>query len=110
MEVRIFSPSSKVKPDHGYIPREYRKVAQGLEEQFARFMIDEMEKTTGRNDKTTAGNYYQSLLNSHRAKIMSETNGGLGLQDMILDQIYPAKFRNKEAYELYLKNAKEQRK
>ena len=107
MEVKEFSPSSRLAIKQRYIPQQYVKVAQGLEEQFAKFMIDEMEKTTGKQDSSTAENYYQSLLNSQRAKIMAETSGGLGLQEMILEQIYPAKFRNKEAYELYLKNSKE---
>ena len=78
-----------------HIPEAYKKVAKGMEQQFIEFMISEMEKTSGKKDHSMAGNYYKSLLNTERAKIMSDVNGGMGLQEMILNQIYPKELRKK---------------
>lgn len=86
-----------------YIPKEYRDVAKGMEQQFIEYMISQMEKTTGNSDKSVSNSYYKSLLNTERAKVISEHNAGLGLQEMILEQIYPKKFRNKEAFNQYKK-------
>ena len=65
------------------------KVARGMEQQFVEFMINEMEKTSGKKENSMAGNYYKSLMNTERAKTMTEVDGGMGLQEMILEQIYP---------------------
>ena len=82
-----------VEQERRHIPDAYKKVAQGMEQQFVEFMINEMEKTSGKTDSSMAGNYYKSLLNTERVKTMTEVNGGMGLQEMILDQIYPKQMR-----------------
>ncbi len=83
-----------------YIPDPYKKVASSMEQQFANFMLKEMNKTTGSQSKgDTSSDYYKSLLTGERAKAMSEKGDGLGLKKIILDQIYPHKLRNKMAYE-----------
>lgn len=91
--------------DRKYIPKEFVKVAKGLEQQFAEMMINEMNKTTG-DDGTNDGvgmDYYKSLQNTERAKTLTEQNQ-LGLQDLILDQIYPKRMRNEMALQQYQKS------
>ncbi len=88
-----------------YIPENYKEFAQGLEKQLADVMVKEMTKSISRaNGESTAMNYYNDLLNDKRSEGLTKTNGGLGLQDLILDQIYPRKFRNKKAYEASLQD------
>ena len=99
MEIKIYrAGGNNVTPavrERQHIPDAYKKMARGMERQFIEFMIEEMEKTPGRKDHSMAENYYRSLLNTERAKAMSEVNGGMGLQGMILDQIYPKQSRKK---------------
>ena len=35
---------------------------------------------------------------------MAKNNGGLGIQKLILNQIYPSHLRNKASYEYFMKN------
>jgi len=85
-----------------YVPDEYKQVARGLEQQFAEYMVQNMHKSIGNDSKDgTALDYYKNLLHTEEAKNLTEVNNGLGLQKMILNQIYPEKFRNKEALSAY---------
>ena len=67
----------------------YREVAQGLEAQFVELMLQEMEKTVQHSANDQASEIYRSMLNSERAKLMAEHGGGMGIAQMILQQIYP---------------------
>ncbi len=98
------SATQKPISQREYIPEAYKKVARGMEKQFLEFMIEQMNKTTG-SSKTpsTAMNYYQALLTGKRAETMTHNKDGMGIQDIILNQIYPREKRNKLAYEAYLK-------
>jgi Rod binding domain-containing protein len=102
----IQKTQSKQKPppqSDQYIPKEFKDIAKGMEKQFAQFLINKMQDTVIKSSKqNSAKDYYDSLINEERAEIMTQNNGGLGLQTMILDQLYPQKFRTKEAYQLYL--------
>ena len=72
------------------IPAAYRNVAKGMEQQFIRFMIEQMKKTVDTaNPESSALKFYQSLLSDRYADIMANKNSGKGLQKVILDQIYP---------------------
>ena len=93
------------KDDLKYIPKPYKDVAGGMEKQFAEFMINQMNKTTGEQSSDDGMDYYKSLLTEERAKTLTQSGGGLGLQKLILDQIYPQKFRNEHAYHQYEKQA-----
>lgn len=88
--------------DYKYIPNPYKKVASGMEKQFAEFMITQMQNSTGATDGNSASKYYKSLLNSERAEIMATKDQGLGLQKVILDQIYPERMRTPLAYKQFL--------
>ncbi len=98
--------NNKVNTDsRQYIPKEFKDVARGLEQQFAEMMVNEMNKTVG-EDGTEDGvgmDYYKSLQNTERAKTLTEQNQ-LGLQDLILNQIYPQRLRNEMALKQYQKS------
>ena len=72
------------------VPKDYLKVAQGMETQFTNHLLGEMRKTVQpTNPESQAQKIYKSMLDDERAKMMSESNTGLGVKDMVLDQIYP---------------------
>ncbi len=88
---------------HRYIPKQYVDVAQSMERQFAEYMLKEMHSSIGENpeESSTAGDFYKNLELSERAALLAQKNQ-LGLQDVILDQIYPKKMRNEITYNHYL--------
>lgn len=70
----------------------YRKVAEGMETQFVHHMIKQMRNTVPQ-DKPDSGevNYYKSLMDYERAKIMAtDPKGGIGIKKLVLDEITPA--------------------
>ena len=89
--------------DREYIPKQFKEVAASMEQQFAEMMIDQMAKTVDENEVEgdSAGmDFYKSLQKGERAKSLTEQNN-LGLQNMILDQIYPKRMRNELALKQY---------
>ncbi|MCO4792640.1 MAG: rod-binding protein [Bacteriovoracaceae bacterium] len=91
-----------IQDDTRFIPEPYKKVASGFEQEFARFMIDQMEKTVpSESPDSQATSYYKSITTAERAKTMAETGEGLGLKGMILDQIYPKYKRTELGYNSY---------
>lgn len=96
---------SKSSNKHKHVPKEYMQVAEGMETQFANHMIQQMEKSINRSKPlNSAEDYYNSLLNYERAKKLATTGDGIGIKDVILDQIYyrhnqrPANYKNIEIY------------
>ena len=87
--------------DYDYIPDPYKNVAKGMEKQFAEFMVTQMESSTGAKETNSSAKYYKSLMNSERADMMATKDQGLGLQKVILDQIYPERMRTKLAYQQF---------
>ena len=76
------------------IPKEYMDVAEGMETQFINHMLTEMRKSVHQARKdSNAEAYYKSLTDYERAKIMTKAENGVGLKDLILDQIYPKHMR-----------------
>lgn len=89
--------------DRQYIPKQYKEVAAGMEQQFAEMMLDQMSRTVDEAESEAGGmgmDYYKSLQKSERAKTMTAQNN-LGLQDMILNQIYPTRLRNEMGLRQY---------
>lgn len=84
------------------IPEPYKKVAQGMEQQFAEMMVKQMDKTVDHSDQSQASQIYRSLLDSERSSVMTKNKGGLGLQKLILDEIYPTRMRNEITYNAYM--------
>ena len=61
-----------------------------MEQQFIQYMIEQMKKTIDvANPESSALKFYKSMLNNYQADIMAARGEGLGLQKVILDQIYP---------------------
>lgn len=84
-----------------YIPKPYVEAAQSMEKQFVKLMIDEMKKTSQSEKPASTGmDYYMDLESEERAKAMVQRDQ-IGLQDLILDKIYPEKYRNVHAFNAY---------
>ena len=97
--------NTSLRDDSKFIPDPYKKVASSMETQFLNFMISKMKNTIDKNNpESSAVEYYNGLINKERSDIMSKNNGGLGIQKLILNQIYPSHLRNKASYEYFMKN------
>jgi Rod binding domain-containing protein len=87
--------SKKVFEKYKNVPEAYLKVAKGMETQFINHMLGEMRKTVKSETPEAPGEaYYKSMLDYERSKMMADTENGVGLKDLILDQIYPQNLRN----------------
>jgi len=89
--------------DKKFIPKQYQEVAESMEQQFAEFMLKQMNKAVDESESQDSGgsmDYYKSLQTTERAKMMAKQNN-LGLQNVILDQIYPKRMRNEMALKQY---------
>lgn len=97
-------PESKYKN----VPKPYLDVAQGMETQFINHMMNEMNKTVkSEQPDSSAEKYYKGLLDNERAKIMAQTENGIGLKEIILDQILPQHLKasnNPNAVKMYQQN------
>ena len=95
------------------VPKAYKEIAVGMEKQFIRHMIDEMQKTVQSQEPEGPGSkYYKSLLADKRSDIMAQVENGIGLKEIILDQIVPAHLKNQpsrfDAVKMYNKGSKVQ--
>lgn len=90
------------------VPKPYLDVAQGMETQFIGHMMNEMNKTVKSQEPDSHANkYYKGLLDHERAKIMAQTENGIGLKDIILEQILPQHLKasnNANAVKMYQQN------
>lgn len=107
ISVNTLKPKSvdqgKKVDDRQYIPKQFKEVAAGMEQQFAEMMLDQMSRTVGTSEEEEGNSgmeYYKSMQKSERAKMMTQQNN-LGLQDMILNQIYPKRQRTEMALKQY---------
>ena len=76
------------------IPKPYRNIASGMERQFLEYMLEKMKATISEEEQSTSQNYYNTLQTSEQAKAIAENDEGLGIQELILNQIYPKSRRN----------------
>lgn len=91
--------------DRKFIPKQYQEIAESMETQFAEAMVKQMNQTIDEAPGEDSGmDYYKSLQTSERAKMMAKQNN-LGLQNVILDQIYPKRMRNEMALKQYEEQA-----
>lgn len=91
----------KAVDDRQYIPKQFQEVAESMETQFAETMVKQMNQTVDETASEDSGmDYYKSLQTTERAKMMARQNN-LGLQTVILDQIYPKRLRNEMALKQY---------
>ncbi len=100
------SAPSKNLSDKKFIPKEYKDVAKGMEAQFAQYLISQMRKSIGKEGPTSQSEqFYNSMLDTERAKAMANKNQ-LGIQDTILNQIYPKRLRNEITFNHHLQKQK----
>ena len=70
----------------------YLKVAKSMESEFIKLMLENMQNTVIKDKKDSGEeSYYRSLLTRERANLMAENGDGVGLKNLILEQIYPKK-------------------
>jgi Rod binding domain-containing protein len=85
----------KIYDKYKYVPKEVMKVAEGMEEQFINHMVSEMKKSVKRTQPMNqAERFYNSKMDEEYSKIMSQTSNGLGLKEMIIEQLAPQYIRN----------------
>lgn len=78
----------------------FEDIAEGMEANFTSHMLAEMRKTVPKETPdSSAMEYYNSLLDSERSQLMAQSDSGLGIKKVILDQIVPQNMKH------YLKNA-----
>jgi Rod binding domain-containing protein len=95
------SIDNKIIDDRQFIPKQYQEVAESMETQFAEAMVKQMNQTIDEAPVEDSGmDFYKSLQTTERAKMMAKQNN-LGLQNVILDQIYPKRMRNEMALKHY---------
>lgn len=91
------SLSQNKSPRH--IPKAYKQIAEGMERQFINHLINEMDKSINLNKpRNSAEEYYHGLQKSEFADILTKKDN-IGIQKVILDQIYPDNNRNNRASE-----------
>jgi Rod binding domain-containing protein len=104
MELNKLVNTISKKENYQYVPKEFKKIANSMEQQFMEHMLQQMEKTTGEKTESTADSYYKGLQRSERAEIFSQLSGKGSLKDLILEQIYPEKYRNELSYNAFVKS------
>ena len=109
--MKILPPNSAIKNDHyQYVPDKFLKVAESLEAQFLKHMLEQMESTTGAETKSTAENFYKDLQTTERSQLMAKISDKGSLKDMILNQIYPEQYRNEITYNALMRQNQNQNK
>lgn len=102
-------PQTKTPHDkYAKVPKEYMRIAEGMEAQFNQMMLAQMKKTVDRaNPESPASKMYESMLDEHYADIMASSDG-TGIKDLVLEQIYPGfkKTQSLSAINQYQKNIK----
>lgn len=85
--------------------------AEGQERIFTNHLLKEMRKTIHPVEtESSAQQYYKSMMDDELSKIMSESESGIGIKDVVLDQIYPQykKVPQKNALNAYNSNNSQQ--
>ena len=96
--------NQKIQQDtYKYVPNKFIEVAESLETQFVNHMLKQMQATTGTPSGSTAENYYKDLQTTERSKIMSKASNSGSLKELILNQIYPERYRNEMTYNAIMK-------
>lgn len=89
-----------VSNPYQYVPGEVLDFAKSMESQFSELMLKEMQKTTNDEDGGTAGEFYNGLLTTERAKAFAN-NSSHSIKDMVLDEVYPKYKRTAQNYAVY---------
>jgi Rod binding domain-containing protein len=89
--MKVNSPSQKISVSESQkqMLKQLKDVANGMEEQFASLLIQEMKKSIDKTeDGSTAMKIYESMLDQEYARILAD-QGQLGLSDVIVKQLAP---------------------
>ena len=93
------------------IPKPYMDVAEGMETQFTNHLLNEMRKTIpSSTPESSATKLYKSLQDAERAQMMAKSQSGIGVKDLVLDQIYPQHMRVDKSKHANVKMYKETQK
>jgi Rod binding domain-containing protein len=86
-----------------FIPDEMKKVAESYEKQFAQFLLKEFHKSIPKSQgESTAKDIYEGWMINEQSNAIAQSRDGLGIKDLILDEVYPRKYRNEAAYNSFL--------
>tara|TARA_Y100000768_G_scaffold388543_1_gene385096 strand:+ start:9938 stop:10309 length:372 start_codon:yes stop_codon:yes gene_type:complete len=93
---------------HQNVPKEVVQAAEAMEEQFANHLINEMRKSVGKESKSSAEDFYNSLMDRERAKMLAKSDTGLGIKDVVIDEYMrktarPSSYGQFEKVEMYEK-------
>lgn len=92
------------KNDFSKIPAPYVDVAKKMESEFAKMMIEKMKSSMGKSeDSDSAQDFYDSLMTQEQAESLTKREG-LGVAQMILEQIYPVSKRTDQNMQAYLQS------
>ena len=84
------SPEIKKNDKYQNVPKPYMDFAKGQERIFTNHLLKEMRKTAQATEpESTAHKYYKSMMDDELARVMSDSDSGIGIKDIVLDQIYP---------------------
>lgn len=90
--VHVGQQKSPIKP--------YEEIAEGMETSFTSHLLAEMRKTVPKETPdSSAMDYYNSLLDYERAQLMAQSDTGLGVKKVVLEQIVPHHLKQ------YIKNS-----
>jgi Rod binding domain-containing protein len=95
--MKVVSREEQLKP--------YKEVAEGIETQFSQQMIEQMRKSIPReSEPSSAQQYYESLMDYEYAKSMAQSDTGIGLKRVIMDQIVPTHLKQ-QPHAQHVRNA-----
>lgn len=104
-KTHISPQANQIKDKYAKVPKEYMRIAEGMESQFNQMLLAQMKKTVDRaNPNSAATRLYESMLDEHYADIMASSQG-TGIKDLVLNQIYP-EFSKAQAVKNYQINQK----
>ena len=109
MNVSPTNPSFKPIKTQDELRKPYVEVAEGMERQFTNYLLEQMKKGIPRDgDSSSAREFYESQLDGEFAESMSKSDTGLGVKNVILEQILPQHLKkaptlNREAQNMYTK-------
>lgn len=85
----------------------YVEIAEGMERQFTNYLLDQMKRGIPKDESSSsAREFYESQLDGEFAEAMSKSDTGLGVKNVILEQILPPSLKkqpglNREAQKVY---------
>ncbi|MBF0361832.1 MAG: rod-binding protein [Oligoflexia bacterium] len=90
-----FTPANSIRDQHQNNKDPYKKIANGMEVEFLKYLLKEMRNTVDKNEEDSQEvEFYTQLLDQEYAQALANKNQGVGIQDVILKQLLP-KYQNR---------------